>query len=100
MNYFVLQCGAVSFVENVRAKNLRIEEEEFNVKMGFVNGKTDIDLFLMEGEVEEEEDRERIMVLEVCTIWGIHLMFLIPDAYVTTHTVCVCVCVKCAGSSH
>ncbi|CAI8039003.1 Rab5 GDP/GTP exchange factor [Geodia barretti] len=65
--YFTNLCGAVSFVENVRAKNLRIEEEEFNVKMGFVNGKTDIDLFLMEGEVEEEEDRERIMVLESCT---------------------------------
>jgi hypothetical protein len=65
--YFTNLCGAVSFVENVRAKNLMIEEEEFNVKMGFVDGKTDIDLYLAEGEVEEEEDRERIMVLESCT---------------------------------
>lgn len=55
----------MSFIENVRAKNLKIDEEEFNRKMGFVDGKTDIDLFLAEGEAEEEEDQERIMVLEV-----------------------------------
>lgn len=55
----------MSFIENVRAKNLNIDEEEFNRKMGFVDGKTDIDLFLAEGEAEEEEDQERIMVLEV-----------------------------------
>ena len=47
------------------AKNFKISEEEFNLKMGYVNGKTDIDLFLAEGEVEEEEDRERLMVLAV-----------------------------------
>ena len=62
---YYIQCGAVSFIENVRAKNLRIQEEEFNVKMGYVDGKTDVDLFLEEGEVEEEEDHERIMVLGV-----------------------------------
>ena len=55
----------MSFIENVRAKNLKIDEEEFDRKMGFVDGKTDIDLFLAEGEAEEEEDQERIMVLEV-----------------------------------
>jgi hypothetical protein len=98
MEYCVPQCGAVSFVENVRAKNLMIEEEEFNVKMGFVDGKTDIDLYLAEGEVEEEEDRERIMVLEVGTIWGIYLMFLIPE-HLPISQLFVCVCVKCAGSS-
>ena len=49
----------------MRAKNLKIPEEEFNVKMGYVNGKTDVDLFLEEGEAEEQEDRERIMVLQV-----------------------------------
>ena len=68
MECCVPQCGAVSFIENVRAKSLRIDEEEFDVKMGFVDGKTDIDLYLAEGEVEEEEDRERIMVLEVGSI--------------------------------
>ena len=47
------------------AKNFKISEEEFNLKMGYVNGKTDIDLFLAEGEAEEEEDRERLMVLAV-----------------------------------
>ena len=47
------------------AKNLRIEEDDFNIKMGYVDGKTDIDLFLAEGEAEEEEDQERIMVLTV-----------------------------------
>ena len=47
------------------AKNFKIPEEEFNLKMGYVNGKTDIDLFLAEGEAEEEEDRERLMVLAV-----------------------------------
>ena len=60
-----IQCGAVSFVETIRAKNLRIAEAEFNEKMGYVDGKTDIDLFLEEGEVEEEEDQERLMVIEV-----------------------------------
>ena len=59
------QCGAVSFIENVRAKNLMLPEEEFNMKMGYVNGKTDIDLFLEESAAEEEEDQERTMVLEV-----------------------------------
>ena len=59
------QCGAVSFIENVRAKNLKIPEEEFNMKMGYVDGRTDVDLFLEEGEIEEEEDKERIMVLKV-----------------------------------
>ena len=59
------QCGAVSFIENVRAKNLKIPEEEFNMKMGYVGGKTDVDLFLEEGVIEEEEDKERIMVLKV-----------------------------------
>ena len=34
-------------------------------KMGYVDGKKDIDLFLAEGEAEEEEDRERLMVLAV-----------------------------------
>ena len=47
------------------AKNFKISEEEFNSKMGYVDGKTDIDLFLAEGEAEEEEDRERLMVLAV-----------------------------------
>ena len=61
------QCGAVSFIENVRAENLKIDEREFDVKMGFVDGKTDLDLFLEEGAVEEEEDLERIMILEVCS---------------------------------
>ena len=33
--------------------------------MGYVDGKTDIDLFLAESAADEEEDQERIMVLEV-----------------------------------
>ena len=35
------------------------------MKMGYVGGKTDVDLFLEEGVIEEEEDKERIMVLKV-----------------------------------
>ena len=61
------QCGAVSFIENVGAKNLKIDEEEFKQKMGYVDNKTDIDLFLEEGVVEDETDMERIMVLGVRT---------------------------------
>ena len=74
-----LQCGALSFIENVQAKNIKIPEEEFNVKMGYVNGKTDMDLFLEEGEAEEEEDRERIMVLGVRGRGGVTVLcFLLP----------------------
>ena len=74
-----LQCGALSFIENVQAKNIKIPEEEFNVKMGYVNGKTDMDLFLEEGEAEEEEDRERIMVLGVRGRGGMTVLcFLLP----------------------
>ena len=74
------QCGAVSFIENLRAKNLRIEEEEFNLKMGFVDGRTDVDLYLAEGEVQEEEDQERVMVLEVgLTLFVVIHLFLSPS---------------------
>ena len=77
-----LQCGALSFIENVQAKNIKIPEEEFNVKMGYVNGKTDMDLFLEEGEAEEEEDRERIMVLGVRGLGGVTVLcFLLPCCF-------------------
>ena len=58
-----VQCGAISFIENISYENLRISEEEFNENMGYIGGKTDTDLLLEEGD--ETEDRERIMILKV-----------------------------------
>jgi hypothetical protein len=59
------QCGAIFFIENISYENLRISEEEFNENMGYVDGKTDTDLLLEEGD--ETEDQERIMILKVHT---------------------------------
>ena len=61
-----IQCGAISFIENISYENLRISEEEFNQNMGYVDGKTDTDLLLEEGD--ETEDRERIMILQVSNV--------------------------------
>ena len=43
-----------------------MSEDEFNQNMGYVDGKTDTDLLLEEGD--ETEDRERIMILQVHTL--------------------------------
>ena len=61
-----VQCGAISFIENISYDNLRMSEDEFNQNMGYVDGKTDTDLLLEEGD--ETEDRERIMILQVHTL--------------------------------
>ena len=84
VRYLSPQCGAMSFIENVGAKNLQISEEEFNDKMGYVDGKTDIDLFLEEGAAQDEEDQERIMVLEVSGNMGGHSNHPHSDRVVST----------------
>ncbi len=64
----------MSFIENVRAENLCtvrdgvtvcMSEDEYNTKMGYVDGKTDVDLLLAEGWEEIEEDNENVQVLKV-----------------------------------
>ncbi len=40
-------------------------EEEYNTKMGYVDGKSDVDLLLAEGWEEVEEDNEHKQILEV-----------------------------------
>ena len=62
-NDFQFQYAAVSFIENLSAENLKMSTEEFNEKMGFINGKTDVDLLLEEDD--GVEDWERILVLKV-----------------------------------
>ena len=42
-----------------------MSEEEYNTKMGYVDGKTDVDLLLAEGWEEIEEDNENVQVLKV-----------------------------------
>ncbi|XP_064395551.1 rab5 GDP/GTP exchange factor-like [Halichondria panicea] len=74
--FFTNLCGAVSFIENVRAENLCtvkdgvtvcMTEEEYNTKMGYVDGKSDVDLLLAEGWEEVEEDNEHKQILESCS---------------------------------
>ena len=61
----LLQCGAVSFLENISADNLNMSEEEFKIQMGYVDGKTDADL-LIEAEQEElQQSMEKLHVLKV-----------------------------------
>jgi len=62
--YFTNLCGAIYFIENITAESLKMEDEEFNKKMGYVDGKTDADLLLEEDD--GVEDRERLMVLKSC----------------------------------
>ncbi len=64
----VLQCGGVSFIENVKADNVNLSREEFNQNMGFVDGRTDVDLLLAEGWEELEQDDENKQVLQVRTV--------------------------------
>lgn len=60
-----MQCGAVSFIENISAENLDMSEEEFKVHMGYVDGKTDADL-LIEAEQEAlQQSKEKLHVLKV-----------------------------------
>ena len=42
-----------------------MSEEEFNQKMGYVEGKTDVDLLLEESWEDIEEDEENRQVLQV-----------------------------------
>lgn len=62
--YFTNLCGAISFIENLSAENLKMSENDFNTKMGYVDGKTDADLLLEEDDGVEDE--ERILVLKSC----------------------------------
>ena len=59
-----VQCGAVSFLENISADVMNMKEEEFNVAMGYVDGKTDADL-LIEETNDEDQSKEKIHVLQV-----------------------------------
>lgn len=49
-------CGAVSFIERCTAQKLNISEEEYNKNMGYVDGKTDLDLILADDKTAEEEE--------------------------------------------
>ncbi|KAL5484561.1 hypothetical protein EMCRGX_G021085 [Ephydatia muelleri] len=60
--YFTNLSAAVSFIENLTAENLKMPQDEFDKKMGFVNGKTDADLLIEEDNAVE--DKERVFVLK------------------------------------
>jgi hypothetical protein len=62
--YFTNLCGAVHFIENISAQNLKLSQEEFNSKMGYVDGKTDSDLLIE--EYNDDEDYQQITILESC----------------------------------
>lgn len=47
------------------AKNLHMIEKEFDEKMGYINGKTDVDLLLEEGLEDIEDDTANMQVLQV-----------------------------------
>ena len=59
------QCGAVAFIENISAENLNMSEEEFNIQMGYVDGKTDADLLIESEEEELQNGKEKLHVLKV-----------------------------------
>lgn len=58
-------------MENISAENLNMSEEEFNANMGYVDGKTDVDL-LIEEEEQEQQAREKLHVLKVRGIEPVH----------------------------
>ena len=68
-----MQCGAMSFVENISADVLNMKEEEFNLLMGYVDGKTDADLLIEEVD-DEALDKEKILLLQVETSQSWNLM--------------------------
>lgn len=57
-------CGAVSFIERCTAHKFNISEEEYNKNMGYVDGKTDLDLILADDKSGEEE--ELLMTSQSC----------------------------------
>lgn len=59
--YFTNLSAAVSFIENLTAENLKMPQEEFDKKMGFVDGKTDADLLIEEDNFVEDEERVFIL---------------------------------------
>ena len=54
----------MSFVENLSSENVNMSEAEFNVKMGYINNKTDADLLIEEVD-QEQESKEKLHVLKV-----------------------------------
>ncbi|XP_019850987.1 PREDICTED: rab5 GDP/GTP exchange factor-like [Amphimedon queenslandica] len=62
--YFTNLCGAVTFIESISADKLKMSVEDFNNKMGYVNGKTDADLLIE--EYDDEEMVENMTIIESC----------------------------------
>ncbi len=54
----------MSFLENISPEVLNMKEAEFDVAMGYIDGKTDADLLIEETD-EEDQSREKIHVLQV-----------------------------------
>ncbi|XP_065916733.1 rab5 GDP/GTP exchange factor-like isoform X2 [Dysidea avara] len=52
---FTNLCGAVAFIERCSARKFNITVEEYKKKMGYVDGKTDLDLIL-DGDASDDEN--------------------------------------------
>ena len=67
----------MSFIENLTAENLKMPQEEFDKKMGFVDGKTDADLLIEEDNFVEDE--ERVFILRVSYTKMAHSAHVSPE---------------------
>ncbi len=81
----------MSFIENLSADNLNMSEEEFQVCMGYVDGKSEADLFIQAEEEELQQSLEKLHVLKASqrTIATVDVIVLYPAVLLSGHDVIV-----------